>query len=66
MERKQKDIQEVINLQTFVVPKTDTNNSIEEIQMNQMKAEDKLSELQEKQKQLDQLKAVQKQLEEEK
>jgi hypothetical protein len=34
--------------------------------MNQMKSEDKLSELQEKQKQLDQLKAVQKQLEEEK
>jgi hypothetical protein len=59
MERKQKEF-------LLCAPTTDANNSIEVIEMNQMKSEDKQSELQVKQKQLDELLAVQRQLEEEK
>jgi len=45
-------------MQNMAVPKTDTNNSIEVISILEMKTEDKLSELQEKQKQLEELKSI--------
>jgi len=45
-------------MQNMAVPKTDTNNSIEVISILEMKTEDKHSELQEKQKQLEELKAI--------